>query len=90
LIGDAAHATTPHLAQGAGMAIEDSVVLAAECATGSPVADCLERYMSRRWERCKYIWDSSISVCEAQVAGKHDIDFPGVVQQMFEVTSQPI
>jgi len=30
LIGDAAHATTPHLASGAGMAIEDGIVLAEE------------------------------------------------------------
>jgi flavin-dependent dehydrogenase len=30
LLGDAAHATTPHLAQGAGMAIEDAMVLAEE------------------------------------------------------------
>jgi 2-polyprenyl-6-methoxyphenol hydroxylase-like FAD-dependent oxidoreductase len=90
LIGDAAHATTPHMAQGAGMAIEDSVVLAEECATGAPAADCLERFMSRRWERCKTIWESSISICEAQVAGRHDIDFPGAVKRMYEVTSQPI
>jgi 2-polyprenyl-6-methoxyphenol hydroxylase-like FAD-dependent oxidoreductase len=30
LIGDAAHATTPHLASGAGMAIEDGIVLTEE------------------------------------------------------------
>src|SRR5690606_17131834 len=28
LIGDAVHGTTPHLGQGAGMAIEDAIVLA--------------------------------------------------------------
>ena len=27
LIGDAAHATTPHLASGAGLAVEDALVL---------------------------------------------------------------
>jgi len=32
LIGDAAHATTPHLASGAGIAIEDGIVLAEEIA----------------------------------------------------------
>ncbi len=30
LIGDAAHATTPHLASGAGLAVEDALVLAEE------------------------------------------------------------
>ena len=32
LIGDAAHAMTPHAAQGAAMAIEDAFVLAAHVA----------------------------------------------------------
>ncbi len=32
LIGDAAHATTPHLASGAGIGIEDAIVLAEELA----------------------------------------------------------
>ena len=32
LIGDAVHATTPHLASGAGMAVEDALVLAEELA----------------------------------------------------------
>ena len=32
LLGDAVHATTPHLGQGAGMAIEDGIVLAEELA----------------------------------------------------------
>ena len=32
LIGDAAHATTPHLASGAGIAVEDALVLREELA----------------------------------------------------------
>jgi FAD binding domain-containing protein len=38
LIGDAAHATTPHLAMGAGIAIEDGIVLAEELAGEGPLA----------------------------------------------------
>ena len=34
LLGDAVHTTTPHLGQGAGLAIEDSLVLAEELARG--------------------------------------------------------
>ncbi|QKT05966.1 FAD-dependent monooxygenase [Gordonia sp. X0973] len=33
LIGDAAHAMRPHLGQGAGLAVEDAVVLAAHCSS---------------------------------------------------------
>ncbi len=39
LAGDAAHPTTPTLGQGAGMAIEDGVVLAKELALASDLAD---------------------------------------------------
>ncbi|MEU1364115.1 FAD-dependent monooxygenase [Micromonospora zamorensis] len=35
LLGDAAHAMTPNLGQGAGQAIEDGVVLGAVCAGGA-------------------------------------------------------
>jgi 2-heptyl-3-hydroxy-4(1H)-quinolone synthase len=39
LIGDAAHAMTPNLGQGAGMAIEDAVVLPAVLKTPDPAAE---------------------------------------------------
>ena len=37
LIGDAAHATTPHCGQGAAQAIEDAIVLSEELATDRPL-----------------------------------------------------
>lgn len=56
LLGDAAHPMLPYLAQGAGMAIEDAGVLAEELshAAGSPggvIAERLNRYAARRWQR---------------------------------------
>jgi 2-polyprenyl-6-methoxyphenol hydroxylase-like FAD-dependent oxidoreductase len=47
LLGDAAHAMTPYLGQGACMAIEDAVVLAAACAKGD-VANALAEYDRQR------------------------------------------
>jgi 2-polyprenyl-6-methoxyphenol hydroxylase-like FAD-dependent oxidoreductase len=64
LIGDAAHATTPHLASGAGMAIEDSIVLAEELATKSTVAEALQGYMRRRFDRSRMIYENSIQLGE--------------------------
>jgi 2-polyprenyl-6-methoxyphenol hydroxylase-like FAD-dependent oxidoreductase len=90
LIGDAAHATTPHLGQGAGMAIEDSIVLAEEIAKPGAVEDALQRFGERRWERCKYITERSIQVGEWEMARRHDIDRPAIFKEMFEVTAQPI
>jgi 2-polyprenyl-6-methoxyphenol hydroxylase-like FAD-dependent oxidoreductase len=59
LIGDAAHATPPHLASGAGLAIEDAIVLATslrECAT---VRAAFASFMQRRFERCRLVIDAS-------------------------------
>jgi 2-polyprenyl-6-methoxyphenol hydroxylase-like FAD-dependent oxidoreductase len=48
IIGDAAHTATPQLAAGAGLAMEDSVVLAAVLTSGVPLQNALENFMSRR------------------------------------------
>jgi 2-polyprenyl-6-methoxyphenol hydroxylase-like FAD-dependent oxidoreductase len=59
LIGDSAHATVPHLAQGAAMAIEDALVLAELLQKDEPVLDILNEFMERRFERCKFVVDNS-------------------------------
>lgn len=63
LIGDAAHSATPHLGQGAAMAIEDAVVLAEEMGD-RPVAAALDAFMGRRFERAKLVGTSSIQLGE--------------------------
>ena len=69
LIGDAVHATTAHLASGAGIAVEDALVLAQELerADGDVVA-ALRAYEARRFERCKFVVESSVGICRAQLA----------------------
>lgn len=53
LVGDAAHPMLPYLAQGAGMAIEDAVALAASLqgAVASDVPSSFQRYAQVRWQR---------------------------------------
>lgn len=56
LLGDAAHPMLPYLAQGAGMAIEDALVLSqvlhdAGPTTGKRMPVRLARYASQRWQR---------------------------------------
>lgn len=63
LIGDAAHSATPHLGQGAAMAIEDAVVLAEELA-GKETEAALKAFMQRRFERAKLVGTSSIQLGE--------------------------
>lgn len=89
LIGDAVHATTPHLGQGAGMAIEDSLVLADELERASDIETALGAFRARRFERCRYIVEESLSICEAQVAGR-TIDQAAATRNMFEVIARPI
>jgi 2-polyprenyl-6-methoxyphenol hydroxylase-like FAD-dependent oxidoreductase len=59
IIGDAAHATTPHLAQGAAMAIEDAVLLAELLGQGRALEDILAEFMTRRYQRAKFVIDTS-------------------------------
>ncbi|MFF5701744.1 FAD-dependent monooxygenase [Streptomyces sp. NPDC012794] len=55
LLGDAAHAMTPNLGQGACQALEDAVVLAAELAAGPTVEAALNRYDAVRRPRAEAV-----------------------------------
>jgi salicylate hydroxylase len=52
-VGDAAHPMLPYLAQGAGMAMEDAFVLAAQLvdARAADVPERLQRFAQARWQR---------------------------------------
>jgi 2-polyprenyl-6-methoxyphenol hydroxylase-like FAD-dependent oxidoreductase len=55
LIGDAAHATSPNMAEGAAMALEDGLVLA-ECLASEPgIAPALASFQARRRPRTQWI-----------------------------------
>ncbi|BAU74859.1 FAD-dependent oxidoreductase [Metapseudomonas furukawaii] len=90
LIGDAAHATTPHLGQGAGMAIEDALVLSLELAGAGTLERRLERFMARRFERCKYISEHSILAGEREMAHDASFDRIGLTKAMLARTAEPI
>jgi len=62
LIGDAVHATTPHLASGAGIAIEDALVLSEELAREADLEFALTRFEERRWERCRLVVENSVRI----------------------------
>lgn len=62
LIGDAAHATTAHLGMGAGMALEDAVVLGQCVAAAHSLPEALKTFMERRYERVKTVVESSVGL----------------------------
>jgi 2-polyprenyl-6-methoxyphenol hydroxylase-like FAD-dependent oxidoreductase len=62
LIGDAAHATTPHLASGAGIGVEDAVVLAEELERSPDLNLALGAFTQRRYERCRMVVENSLAL----------------------------
>lgn len=66
MIGDAVHATTPHLASGAGIGIEDAVVLAEALDSTSVVEQALQTFTDRRYERCRLVVQNSLALGEME------------------------
>lgn len=62
LIGDAAHATTPNMGQGACQALEDVAVLMDELQQQQTVRQAFQAFEYRRLKRTKYIVDMSWQV----------------------------
>jgi 2-polyprenyl-6-methoxyphenol hydroxylase-like FAD-dependent oxidoreductase len=67
LIGDAAHATTPHLASGAGLAVEDALVLGECLASEASLEDALQRFVARRYGRCRMVVENSVRLGELEM-----------------------
>ncbi len=90
LLGDAVHATTPHLGQGAGMAIEDSLVLADEIGRHDTPEAAFTAYHDRRFDRCRYIVEASLAICRGQLGLAPPVDNAVATAEMFQRTAQPI
>lgn len=59
LLGDAAHAMTPFMGQGASSAIEDAVILARAIEESDSLTEALDRYEAARLERTTFIQSES-------------------------------
>ncbi|MFE7109939.1 FAD-dependent monooxygenase [Streptomyces sp. NPDC057575] len=70
LAGDAAHASTPHIAQGAAMAVEDALVLAESLDAGSGVAEALEAWEARRRPRAMWVQAMSRAVLKQETGNE--------------------
>jgi 2-polyprenyl-6-methoxyphenol hydroxylase-like FAD-dependent oxidoreductase len=67
VIGDAAHACPPLIAQGASMCAEDAVVLAELLTSGDPVEKALRDFMDRRLPRVTMVLDNSLQLAEWEI-----------------------
>jgi 2-polyprenyl-6-methoxyphenol hydroxylase-like FAD-dependent oxidoreductase len=67
IIGDAAHACPPLIAQGAAMCAEDAVILAEMLTAGPSVDEVLPAFMERRFPRVKMVLDNSLTLAEWEI-----------------------
>jgi 2-polyprenyl-6-methoxyphenol hydroxylase-like FAD-dependent oxidoreductase len=90
VIGDAAHTTTPHMAAGAGLAVEDSVVLAQLLGSDQTLPDALGAFMSRRGARCRMVVENSLLLGEWEKnPGAPEADPVGVLDKSLKALAQP-
>lgn len=71
------HATTPHLAQGAAMAIEDAVLLGELLGRRDADFDALmAEFMARRFDRARFVVESSDQIAQWEMEGWKGIQNP--------------
>lgn len=90
LIGDTVHATTPHLASGACIGIEDALVLAEELGRAAEVGEALAAFEARRWERCRMVVQNSARLGEIEVAGGDKEEHARIMRESLMALAQPI
>ena len=91
VVGDAAHTTTPHLASGASIGIEDAVVLARVLQSDAPVVEILEDFMARRHQRCHMIVKNSEQLGEWEKnPTAPGIDTIGITSKSYQALAQPV
>ena len=90
LIGDAVHATTPHLASGACIGIEDGIVLAEELDRADSVGSALAAFEERRFERCRMVVHNSQRLGELEIANGDKAEQADIMRKSLAALAAPI
>ncbi|HEU4460046.1 MAG TPA: FAD-dependent oxidoreductase [Methylibium sp.] len=90
LIGDAVHATTPHLASGACIGIEDGIVLAEELGRAESVEAGLAAFQARRWERCRMVVENSGRLGAIEIAHGDKAEHAQLMRESLVALAEPI
>ncbi|MEU7644627.1 FAD-dependent oxidoreductase [Streptomyces huasconensis] len=89
LVGDAAHACPPTLAQGAAMSLEDAWVLADLLGSRATWDDgLLTAYRDRRMPRVRMVVDASVQIGQWQLDGVRDADVPGLMGRILDTLKE--
>ena len=90
LIGDAVHATTPHLGAGACIGIEDAIVLAQELERQESLDDALKSFGNRRFERCRMVVQNSLRLGEIEVSNGDRAEHAEIMRKSAMALAEPI
>jgi 2-polyprenyl-6-methoxyphenol hydroxylase-like FAD-dependent oxidoreductase len=90
LIGDAVHATTPHMASGACIGIEDAIVLAEVLARAPEVPSALQAFQDRRWERCRMVVENSLRLGQIEMENGSKEEHGQIMRETAMALAAPI
>ncbi|WAC70832.1 FAD-dependent oxidoreductase [Roseateles sp. SL47] len=90
LIGDTVHATTPHMASGACIGIEDALVLAEELGRHAETEAGLLAFQARRWERCRMVVENSARLGEIEMTHGSKEEHGSIMRETHMALAQPI
>ena len=90
LIGDTVHATTPHMAAGACIGIEDAIVLAEQLTNSSSLDEALSTFQDRRWERCRMVVENSARLAQIEMEDGDKKEHMGIMRDSHIALAQPI
>jgi 2-polyprenyl-6-methoxyphenol hydroxylase-like FAD-dependent oxidoreductase len=90
LIGDAVHATTPHMASGACIGIEDALVLAEALDGAESLEAALGAFQSRRWERCRMVVENSARLGQIEMEGGSKEEHGRIMRETLMALAAPI
>ncbi len=90
LIGDAAHATTPHLSSGASAAVEDAWVIAEHLSQSASMEEALRSFTERRFERCRFVVETSLEIGRLELAGAPSSQQEQLYAEGLDVLKSPV
>ncbi|MEO8261108.1 MAG: FAD-dependent monooxygenase [Pseudolysinimonas sp.] len=91
LVGDAVHTTTPHMAYGAGLALEDAVVLGELAASGLAFDELAAAFTARRFDRARLVVENSLQLSRwEQEPGPPNPDAGRLIGQTMGALAAPI
>lgn len=90
LIGDAVHATTPHLGAGACIGMEDGITIAEELLARASVTGAFAAHEARRWERCRMVVENSARLSEIEITGGDQSEHNAIMGRSVVALTQAI